>query len=778
MRTSAAGRAVALVAKPRGLAVRTFGFSLVFLGFALLLGTAAMAQSFRFSTISVEGNQRVEDGTILSSVGLAQGQGYSAAQLNDAYQALVDTGFFDSVEMLPSGARLTIKVVERPTINAVSFEGNSRLSDDDLTALIQSKVRLVFNPQQVDRDVSAITAAYREKGRISAGVSPKIIRRSDNRVDLVFEIAEGGVVEIERLSFVGNSQFSDARLRRILQTKQAGLFRNLVQRDTFVADRIAFDKRVLTDFYQSNGYVDFKVLSVDAELARSRDAYFLTFNVEEGLSYTVGNITVESSYPGVSADAFSQAVRLQSGRTYSPTDIDHEIERLEVLAAEQNIDFLRVEPRVTRNNREQTLDVAFVLTRGEKVFVERINIEGNTTTLDKVVRRQFTTVEGDPFNPREIREAAARIRALGFFGAVDVTSGPGTAADRVVLNVDVVERPTGSFTFGGNYNSASGLSAIASYKETNFLGRGQALDFALSAGLTNQRLTLDFTEPAFMDRDVSLGVRVGYSQTDNQNAQYDTDTAIFQPSLGFRVGDDTRLNLRYRLSADGLSDVDPASSAVLLAEEALGTQVTSALGYSLNYDNRSSGLNPDAGVVVRVSQDLAGFGGDTAYLSTTASASAQTTVLKDEVTLRATLEGGVLAFQTGDSRVTDRFFLGSQIMRGFEPNGIGPRDNATGDALGGNNYAVARLEANFPLGLPEEYGISGGVFYDIGSLWDVGNTHGEDIIYNDFTPRQIIGASLFWTTPIGPLRFNWTAPIDVQTDDLTQNFDLTISTDF
>lgn len=777
MRTSSAGRAVARAVKRDVKALRAFSFTVIFFGFALFTASEALAQTFSFSTITIQGNQRVEYGTILTRAGLAEGDSYSAAELNDAYQALIDTGLFESVEILPSGNTLTIIVVERPTINAIAFEGNSRLSDSDLEALVHSEVRLVFNPEQVDRDVAAIADAYREKGRIAAQITPNIIRRSDNRVDLVFEIAEGGVVEIERLSFVGNTQFSDTRLRRILQTKQAGLLRTFVMRDTFVADRIAFDKQVLTDFYRSHGYVDFRVTGVDAELTRNRDAYFLTFTVEEGLSFLVGDVSVVSEYPGVDPTEYQSSVRLHSGRTFSPADIDTEIERLEIRATQNELDFLRVTPRVTRNNREQTLDVEFVLSQGPKVFVERIDIEGNTATLDRVVRRQFDTVEGDPFNPREIRQAASRIRALGFFGNVDVTSKPGTTADRVIVDVSLTEIPTGSLTFGGNYNTATGLSAIASYTETNFLGRGQAVDFAYSIGATNSRLTLDFDEPAFLGRDVNLGLRIGYSQTDNQNALYDTDNTIFQPSLGFKVGDDMRLALRYRWSEDGLTDVT-STSGVLAAEAALGTLTTSALGYSLTYDNRRSGLNPDAGVVLKVSQDVAGLGGDTKYLKTTAMASAQTTVLDDQVTLKATIEGGMLAYSEGHSRVTDRFFLGAQTMRGFQPNGIGPRDADTGDALGGNNFAVARLEANFPLGLPEEYGINGGVFYDYGSLWDVGETHGEDILYNDFTPRQVIGASLFWSTPIGPLRFNWTAPLGIEAEDKSQNFDLTISTAF
>lgn len=780
MRKSAAARAVALTKNRDQFALRALLFSGLFVLVITAFATSAIAQTFRFSSITVEGNNRIEYGTVLTRAGLAENQGYSAAELNDAYQALIGSGLFESVEIEPNGARLNIVVVERPTINRITFEGNSRINTDDLRALVTSEQGRVFNPLKVEQDAAAITAAYSAKGRVAATISPKIIRQSDNRVDLVFEIIEGGIVEIERLSFVGNSDFSDTRLRRVLETKQAGVFRFLVQKDTFVADRIAFDRRVLTDFYQSRGYVDFRILDVEAELTRDRGSYFLTFLVEEGQQYNFGDITVRSEYPNVEADDFSSALRIRAGDTYSPTDIDNDIARLEILATDKELDFLRVEPVVNRNAENLTLDIEFVLKRGARVFIERIDIEGNTATLDKVVRRQFDAVEGNPFNPREIREAANRIRALRFFSYDDVSARTGSADDKMVIDVTLQERPTGNVSFGGNYNTATGLSAIASYTETNFLGRGQALDFSYSRGESNSRFSLDFAEPAFMGRDARLGLSLGNYVTDNENALYDTAILSFSPSLGFKIADDARLNLRYRLAQEDLTDVDAGASQVVIDEAALGKLTTSAFGYALTYDNRSNGLNPDAGLRIRLDQEYAGPGSDNNYIKTSGLATAQTTVLDDRVTLKATVEGGLLSYISGNSRVTDRYFMGSQVMRGFAPNGIGPRDDTTGDALGGNRFAVARLEALFPIGLPEEYGISGGLFYDAGSLWDIGITPpvGTTVNHNDFALRQVVGASLFWTTPIGPLRFNWTETISKETGDIDQGFELTVSTEF
>jgi outer membrane protein insertion porin family len=603
----------------------------------------------------------------------------------------------------------------------------------------------------------------------------------------VFEVFEGGLTEIERISFVGNTQYSDRRLRRVLETKQAGLLRTIIQRDTFVADRIEFDKQILVDFYRSRGYVDFNVQNVDVSLTRERDAYLITFNVQEGQPFRFGVLTVSSDIDTVDPVDFQDALRLRSGVTYSPSHIDNAIARLEVLAIRKGLNFVRVEPRVTRNDRDLTLDVEFILTRGERVFVERIDIEGNTTTLDRVIRRQFRIVEGDPFNPRQIRASAERIRALGFFGNSDVNAREGSTPNQVIIDVDVAEQPTGSLSFGANYSSDNGFGLVASFNERNFLGRGQSLSFELSTAEANRAFSFGFAEPAFLGRDLRFGLNASYRTTNNESALYDTETINFGPSFTFPVSENGRLQVRYTYEWQDLTDVsgaraDPAddrASIVIFDEADAGGLSSSALGYTYSFDSRRSGFDPVGGIVFRFGQDFAGLGGDQKFVRTSIYAGAEKQILNEEVTLRAIFEGGLLAFSEGNSRVTDRYFLGSRVIRGFERGGIGPRDADTDDALGGNKFAVIRLEADFPLGLPEEYGISGGAFLDYGSVWDVGNsTSVANIEYDEFTPRTVIGVSLFWETPVGPLRFNFTEALDAEEFDKTKSFDVTISTTF
>ncbi|MFT4149693.1 MAG: outer membrane protein assembly factor BamA [Paracoccaceae bacterium] len=754
--------------------------------------TQAFAQSYAFSNVTVQGNQNIETQTILSYAGIKRGQSVSAGELNDAYQRIVNSGLFEKVELTPQGSTLVIRVVENPMINVVDFQGNKRVKDENLTKVIKSQSRRVYNPAQAEEDAANIAEVYRVQGRIAATVTPKIIRRDGNRVDLVFEITEGKVAEVERLSFVGNRAFSDRRLRQVLETKQAGFLRAVITRDTYAAERIEVDKQMLRDFYLSRGYIDVQVLDASAEVSRERDAYFVTFSIREGQSYRIGNVTTHSEVQGVDAAEFDAVRKLRTGVTYSPSIIDNNVTRMENLALRKGLNFIRVEPRFTRNDKNQTIDVDFVLTRGQRIFVERIDIEGNTTTLDEVVRRQFRTVEGDPFNPREVKQAAERIRALGFFKDAKVDAQPGSSADQVVVNVDVEEQPTGSLSFGASYGVNSGVGLLVGFSESNFLGRGQGLSLNISSGTDTIDSSFTFSEPAFLGRDLRFSFNAFYRETDHASAEYNTRRIGISPAISFPVGDLSRLELRYTVAKDTILDVDADnSSQILVKEEEVGDPLESSVGYTYSYDSRIGGLNPAGGIVFRFGQDFAGLGGDVKAITTTVFAMAEQRIWHEDVTVRAIFEGGAIhALGDYQTRVVDRYF-GNGKIRGFDSNGIGPRDLNTPneDALGGNLFAVVRLESDFPLGLPEEYGITGGLFLDAGSVWSLDNKNGglasgctavsgDCTVDDSFHLRSAIGFSIFWTTPIGPLRFNFSKALIKEDYDQEQNFDLTISTKF
>ena len=744
---------------------------------ALIPGAAA---AYVFNDVRIEGSSRVEPATVLSYANIARGQDVSAGELNDALQRLQNSGLFETVEIVPQGNVLVIRVSEYPTINQISFEGNRRIKDEQLAEIVQSASRRVYQPSQAIQDANNIAQAYAAQGRLAARVDPRIIRRSDNRVDLVFEVREGNVTEIERIGFTGNRAFSDRRLRNVLDTKQAGILRTFIRRDTFAPERLQLDEQLLTDFYRSRGYADFRVQAVAPELARERDAFYITFNIQEGPRYRFAQVNTVSEIPGVDAGAFAAQNRVGRGDVYNPAAIDNTIRRMETIAIQQGLNFVNIEPRVTRNPQNQTLALTFAITRGPRVFVERIDIEGNTTTLDQVIRRQFNTVEGDPFSPREIRNAAERIRALGYFSDAQVESRPGSSDEQVIVDVNVEEQPTGSLSFGASYGVASGVGLNASLQENNFLGRGQTVGLSISTADGDQSSSLTFIEPYFLGRDLRFGFNTYYNVTESLNSDYNTRSVGVRPSIEFPVSENGRLELRYRLSKETLGGVEEDSSELLQAEE--GQRVTSALGYSYLWDTRITGLDPLTSYKLRFSQDFAGLGGDTKSVTTSALAGVESNAWREEVTLRAEFEvGAIYSYSDYSTWILDRYRNGTRI-RGFEPNGLGPRDLAAEneDGLGGNYFWAVRTEAQFPVGLPEEYGISGGLFADVGSIWGLDETVGTNgiIVDDSMNIRASVGASIFWTTPIGPLRFNFSKAVKQEDYDEEQNFDLTISTRF
>ena len=732
-----------------------------------------------FTSIEVNGNYRIETATILSVADTPLNVPLSDSDVNGSLQRLMSSKLFEKVEFEIDNSVLKIAVKEFPTINEISIEGNKQLTNEQLIKLISSKPLKVYSTDLATSDAEKLAIAYGSVGRITAEVKPFIIRRSDNRVDLVFEVFEGQVIEVTRLSFIGNRNFSDRRLRRVLQTKQAGLLRKFRSNDTFAEDRIELDKQLLRDFYSSRGYIDFKVLSATSVLTRQRDGFYVTFKIDEGFSYTLGDISVSSNLSGIKSDGFSEIINLKSGATFSPIHIDMAISRAEKLASDKGFNFIRVDPIVDRNDATRTLDVTFNLVRGPRIFVERIDISGNSTTIDRVIRQQFDTVEGDPFNPRRIREASARINALGFFEPISINSKPGSEDNNVIIDLKVKEVPTGSLNFGVSYGQAAGIGGNLKIEQKNLLGRGQRLSLSLDTAINTKTYSIDFGEPRFLGRDLSFGINIFTKNTNNQFSAYDTTSYGISPSISFPVSKYGNTSLFYSFGGKGLVNMTSASSLVLQDESS--TRSSSNIGATYGFDTRKTGFNPDAGINFTASQEFAGLGGGNQYLKTNALLGGQTELFNGDLGLMGEIEAGRLQSLSGASGVLDRFFASGGAIRGFEHHGIGPRDiNATNkDALGGNLFAAARFEAKFPIGFLESYGMSGGSFYDIGSVWKLDNTAGTSGTVDDgFSLRSSIGLSLFWKTVIGPLRINYSKTLAKKSYDKAQILELTVSTQF
>lgn len=745
----------------------------------LLTPNFLIAQTFTISEIEIVGNQRIETETIESYISLSNGRSFEADEINSAYQRVLKSGLFESVTFDENDGVLKVTVVEYPTINRIYFEGNVRIEDTVLEKVLKSKEKYVLDAQTVEQDRKNIAEIYAVRGRLAARINPKVIKKSENRVDLVFEIFEGGVIEIQKIGIVGNKAFSDRRLRRVLSTKQAGPFRAFVRSDTFVEERIEFDKKVLEEFYISRGFVDFRVNSVNAELTEERDGYFVVFNITEGQQFSVGNVAVETSLKELDTAQYYKILNLKAGSVYSAKVTELDVEKIERLALKNGLDFIRVKPKIAKDNSSLALNVTYSIERGPRVILERINIAGNTATLDKVIRRQFRAAEGDPFSARRIRQATDRIRSLGFFETVDVSAREGKRKDSVIVDVLVKEKPTGSVSLGGSYSTSSGFGLLLEYAERNFLGRGQDFRLKYNSGVGSRTYSLGFIEPEFLSPGLSLGLSSKFTETEKENSNYDTTILDVSPQISFPISDYSKLSVSIGYNETELRNAVNVGS-IIQNEVDLGQDERAYSRIAYTYNTLRDGLDPNFGVLFKLSQEVSGFTGDGESSKTSALARLQRKILNEEVLVKGTLEGGVLDY--GNSRVTDRFFLGSALMRGFEPGGIGPREivnegEVINDALGGNTFAVLRLEAEFSLGLPEEYGIDGGIFFDVGNLWSLDNIS-EDVIYDDGSWRSVLGASLFWKTPIGPLRFNFSRPLKKETFDREQNFDLTIRTQF
>lgn len=749
----------------------------------LLKPSVLIADTYRLDSISVEGNYRVSDEAVVNYSRLKVGETTSSENLNDAYNKVLNTGLFSSVELKQLNKGVIIFVKEYSTVNEISFEGNTKFTDEKLSSFISIKPRFVFSPAALEEDLNSLTNVYRNSGRVTAKIKPKIIKLSDNRVNVIFEIYEGSQIEIERISFVGNRSFSDGRLRRVLESKQAGPFRRLVSRDVIIDERISFDKKLLTEFYLSRGFVDFKILDVNAELSEEKDGYFVSYNIQEGPRFKVGKISIISNVKDISPSDLKKSMGLDTGQVYSPAIIQIEASKLETEILSLGHRFIKVSAISQRNMKNLSQDVEFLIEKSDRLFVERIDIYGNIATFDRVIRRQFFINEGDPFNPREIRAATERIRALGLFSEVEVTINAGSTGSQVIVEVEVKEQPTGTLSFGAGYSSASGLGGIIEYAEKNFIGRGQSLSLSLKATSGDQLYDLSFYEPMFLRNDLGFGVNFSIKDTEKQNAAYDTKYIRFRPLVTYPLSEKSKIQIEYLISQTELSNPG-AVGALITAEVNEGKVTSSSIGYQYSHDTRLYSTGAKSGLLLNFGQNFSGLGGDKTSLKTTLKAAAETNTLNEELKLTAVLEAGILSYTSGNSRVLDRFFLGSNKMRGFEPDGIGPREcpnkqcnNSNDDALGGERFGVVRFEAEFPLGLPEEYGFSGGLYYDIGNVWSL-NRVNNNVLYEEGVWRQVVGATIFWKTPIGPLRFNFSETLKKAAYDKDESFDLTISTRF
>ena len=739
-----------------------------------ILPNKAHTQETLVSSINVDGNKRISSDTIVSLSKVQVGSAYSPTQLNSALQSIKKSSYFKTVDISIVNNILNINVIENPTINSISFEGNKTLSDINLNELITSKQRQTLLISQVEKDTDKIATAYADTGRISAIVTPKVIELSDNRVDLVFEITEGRITEVEKITFTGNRVFSDLRLKGVIATKQAGIFRRFIKSDTFVKDKLDYDIDLLRNFYINKGFIDFEVQS-SVELTREKDAFLINYNIKEGQKYNFSEIKFDTSKLNIDEKSLDKINRIKNGSKYDRRRVTKLIDEIDIYLAKNGFNFFEPVPVVSRNDENLTMDVEIQINETRKVFVERIEVEGNSTTLDEVIRLQFDFVEGDPFNRRKVLEAVDKIRGLGFFSNVETSTRNGSAPEKIIIEVKLTEKPTGSLGIGAGYNSSDGTVATFNVNERNFLGKGQTVKLDLSTSKIEKQTELGFEDPSFLGRNLLAGISFGQTSTTPSSVPLSTDKLYFEPKIGFPLSRDSKLTIEYSFDQEDVKLTTASNLVSPLIRDDVGKKNKSALIFIYSLDKTNSVVTPTAGYDFRIIQELNGLGGDISYSKTNLNFKTYRTILRDDIILSSNLSSGVIV--GSDASLMNRFTLGGDRLKGFRNQGIGPYDSTYDTHLGGKMYTSLSLEASFPIGIPEEYGIYGGVFLDTGSLWGLDNTD-SGRIDDSSEIRSALGFSIFWESAIGPLRFNWSSPIKKETNDVTENFRFTIDTRF
>ncbi|QOZ09390.1 outer membrane protein assembly factor BamA [Bradyrhizobium sp. CCBAU 51765] len=811
---------------------------------AIFVSSSAFAQTVQ--SISVEGNRRVEVETIRSYFKPGPGGRLDQAAIDDGLKALIETGLFQDVRInRGAGGQIIVSVVENPVIGRLAFEGNKKIKDEQLSAEVQSKARGTFSRAMVQSDTLRIAEIYRRSGRYDVRVTPEVIEQPNNRVDLIFTIEEGAKTGVKSIEFVGNNAFSSYRLRDVIKTRESNLLSFLASGDIYDPDRVEADRDLIRRFYLKNGFADVQVVAALTEYDPEKKGFNVTFKIEEGAQYRVGAVNFRSSIPNFDPTSMRAYSRVNVGSLYNVESIEKSVEEMQIEASRRGYAFAVVRPGGDRNFEAHTVSVVFNIDEGPRTYIERINLRGNTRTRDYVIRREFDISEGDAYNRALVDRAERRLKNLDYFKSVKITTEPGSSSDRVILIVDMEEKSTGDFSISGGYSTTDGALAEVSVSERNLLGRGLFAKASVTYGQYARGYSLSFVEPYLLDYRVALGLDLYQrEQLANSYISYGTKTLGFSPRLGFSLREDLALQLRYSIyqqeitlpsylancnnvqflpdgSANPLFNPSPAfanANGISLAstnglgcyndgeaslpvrkELANGKTLTSALGYTLTYNTLDNNKNPTDGLLIDFRQDFAGVGGDVSYLKTVADGKYYTPLVSDIVGI-VRLQGGILTKVGSDLRMLDHFQMGPNLVRGFAPNGIGPRDLnpfGTQDALGGTKYWGASLELQMPFWfLPKEVGLKGAVYADAGGLYDyqgptswtaTNEVNAPGCIPSTINPssagtctglvfddskvvRTSVGVGLIWQSPFGPLRFDYAVPLTKGKYDRTQEF--------
>jgi outer membrane protein insertion porin family len=828
----------------RGLAIccLVLGGTLVGTG-TMLVASSGVAVAQSANSIVVQGNRRVEAETVKSYFKPGPGGQLGPAQIDDGIKSLYATGLFEDVRIDHSGGRLVVIVVENPVIDHVAFEGNKKAKDDQLKVEVQSKPRGTLSKPMVQADVQRIIEIYHRSGRFDVKVDPKIIERPNNRVDLVFEITEGQKTGVKKIRFVGVHAFSTGRLEDVIKTSESNWLSFLQTTDIYDPDRVEADRDLLRRFYLKHGYADVRIVSAVGEYDPANKGFIVTFTIDEGSQYRVGTIDVVSNVHALNPAAVRDSLKISAGSVYNADLVEKSVESVTIEAAKHGYAFATVHPRGDRDVEKKVINLTFVVEEGTRAYIERINIFGNTRTRDYVIRREFDIGEGDAYNRALIDRAERRLKNLNYFKTVKITNEPGSAPDRVVINVNVEEMSTGEFTISGGYSTSDGFLAEVSVADRNLMGRGQFGKVSVSYGQYSRGASISYVEPYLLGYRMAGGIDLFARQTlATSFVSYNTQTIGVNLRLGFALSEELTFTPHYSIfqqevtlpdylnncasttvgglfpnpgvnpdpvtgiytppagyqthepgavQAGPLPDecyADGEATLPVRIELAKGPVIESIVGYSLAYNTLDNVKSPTSGLYAEIKQDVAGVGGDVKFIRTTGEARSYYEMFPDIVGV-VKLQGGYQAGWGGtDLRMLDNFQMGPNLVRGFAPAGIGPRDvtpYTTNDALGGTMFWGASFEAQTPLYfMPKEVGIKLAAFADAGSLWGYKSetswaVTGETMqVADSAAVRSSVGMGVIWDSPLGPLRFDFAYAITKESYDRTQFFRFSGGTKF
>ncbi|MBP5399401.1 MAG: outer membrane protein assembly factor BamA [Alphaproteobacteria bacterium] len=740
--------------------------------FAVLLPAllvAFNASTVQINGINVKGLQRVERETVLSYVDIEPNSDVSEETLNDAFKKLYTTGLFSDIKFVVSQGVLNINVSENPIVNKRYFDGNDKVEDKMLESEVQLAPRSIYSVAKVQEDTKRILNVYKRVGRYAAVVEPKVIERDQNRVDLIYEIDEGPLAKITKINFVGNKHYSDSTLQSEILSKETRWWRIFSSSENYDPEKSKYDQELLRRFYLKRGYADFRVVSSVAELSPDKESFVITTVLEEGNRYKIGDINVRSTISNINEEDVKDEIDIDSGDWYNAEKVDDSVYALTEELGKKGFAFVEVEPVLNKNMEKGVIDLTFQIREGSRIFVNQINISGNTRTHDDVIRREFRINEGDAFNASKIRASRRNIENLNYFSKVDIQTAQTPDPNKADINVDVEEKSTGYFNIGVGYSTVNGALVRAGVTENNFRGKGQQVGIDLGISQREQDYNINFTEPYFLGLPLSAGIDLFRTETDYQDeASYDETVTGGRVRFGWKYTDNLSQSVRYTLKQDEIDNVSKNSSIYIQREE--GKYLDSAVGQTLVYDKRDSAIDPRSGYYLSFGNDVSGLGGDDKYLRFDAKSYLYYSFFED-ITLKMFLNGGyVTGYGDENVRLAQRYFLGGSTMRGFETAGIGARDRRTNDALGGNWMVYGGSELMFPIGL-DEVGIKGRTFVDVGTIGKPDAINMDDVYYSS-KPRVSVGFGFTWLSPMGKIDIDFGFPVVKEKYDETEVFRL------